>query len=102
MHRDTVGGGGGVQSCLLLDTDTESHMTSPSACYNGTAVSIVEGATNLPIVRSAAKWNSVLYFLCVSQASGLAKILQNDTYPRRIEGFVCGVRGGKLMINTET
>lgn len=45
------GGMARVGSCLILDTDTESCMTSPSTCDNGAAVSIVKDATNLPIVR---------------------------------------------------
>jgi hypothetical protein len=42
MQHSGLGGGG----CLILDTDTESYVTSPSESDNGDAVSIVDEVTS--------------------------------------------------------
>ena len=52
MPSDATLRGWGVGGCLLLDTDTESYVTSPPVSRNVAVVSIVDEATDISIVRA--------------------------------------------------
>ena len=94
MPSDATLRGWGVGGCLLLDTDTESYVTSPPVSRNVAVVSIVDEATDISIVR--AGWKLLFFiFLAMSSDSGLTNpppaVIHNVTCPWRLKGSRCDV-----------